>query len=86
MITRQILVMKLKDYLQHKITLDELVDWAERVMMEEEFESADFDVLRDIIARLGLADVREFGLSWEDFEDIFSRLGYRISIHFSEVE
>jgi len=86
MITRQILVKKLKEYLYHTITLDELVDWAEKVMMEEELDPADFETLRDIVARLGLADVREFGLTWEDFEDIFSKLGYRISIDLSEVE
>jgi len=86
MITRQILVTKLKDYLYHRITLDELVDWSEKVMMEEEFDPADFELLRDIVARVGLADVREFGLSWEDFENIFSKLGYRISIDFSKVE
>ena len=77
MITRQILVTKLKDYLYHRITLEELVDWAEKVMMEEEFDPTNFELLRDIIARLGLADVREFGLTWEDFEDIFTKLGYR---------
>ncbi len=86
MITRQILVTKLKDYLYHRITLEELVDWAEKVMMEEEFDPTNFELLRDIIARLGLADVREFGLTWEDFEDIFTKLGYRISIDFSEVK
>ena len=86
MITRQILVTKLKDYLYHRITLEELVDWAEKVMMEEEFDPTNFELLRDIVARLGLADVREFGLAWEDFEDIFSKLGYRITIDFSEVE
>jgi len=86
MITREILVNKLKDYLYHNITRDELVDWAEKVMMEEELEAENFNVLRDIIARLGVADVREFGLTWEDFEEIFRKLGYRISIHLSEVE
>jgi len=86
MITRKILFTKLKDYLDHRITLEELVDWAEKIMMEDEFDPADFELLREIIARLGLADVRKFGLAWEDFEEIFSKLGYRISIDFSEVE
>lgn len=26
--------------------------------------------------RLGLADVREFGLAWEDYEDLLESLGY----------
>jgi hypothetical protein len=32
--------------------------------------------LADIVARLGVADVREFGLSWEDCEQLLKRLGY----------
>ncbi|RMG37987.1 MAG: hypothetical protein D6732_05760 [Methanobacteriota archaeon] len=85
MITRKILVEKLQDYLYHKITLDELVDWAENALMEEEFDPTDFELLRDIISRLGLTDVREFGLMWEDFEDIFSKLGYRVYIKMKEM-
>jgi len=38
-------------------------------MMEEEFEEGYFDILRDLISRLGLADVEKFGLTWEDCED-----------------
>ncbi len=38
---------------------------AERAMMDEEkFEPADAELLSDIIGRLGLADVAEFGLRW----------------------
>jgi len=40
-ITRKILAEKIKDYLYHKITLNELVSWAENVIMEHEFESTD---------------------------------------------
>ena len=29
---------KLSAYLHHELTLNELVDWAERAMMEDEFE------------------------------------------------
>ena len=34
----------------------------------------------DVVARLGLADVRAFGLTWEDCEAFLSRLGYRAKI------
>ena len=43
--------------------------------MDEGFDDRDLDALRDITARLGLADVREFGLTWEDCEGYLSRLG-----------
>ena len=49
-------------------------------MMEGEFEA-----VRDIISLLGLADVREFGLTWEDCESFLSRLGYAVQIKVSKV-
>ena len=83
-ITRQKLAGKITDYLDHHITLAQLTDWAESAMMEADFEDKHFEVIRDIVARLGLADVREFGIYWEDCEDFLSRLGYRVSVSVSE--
>ena len=80
MITRSTLASQLRDYLQHRITRTALVDWAERAMMEEEFDERDLETIRDITSRLGLADVREFGLTWEDCEAFLSRLGYRAKV------
>ena len=83
-ITRRAAAEKLIDYLQHKIAAAELVDWAESAMMEGEFEEEHFDVLRDVISRLGLADVRAFGLTWEDCEDFLARLGYKVNVTVAE--
>ena len=80
MITRNMLASQLRDYLQRRITREALVDWAEHAMMEEEFDETDLDTVRDITSRLGLADVREFGLTWEDCEGYLSRLGYRTRV------
>jgi len=80
MVTRDALASQLRDYLQHRITRAALVDWAERAMMDEEFPDQDFETIRDITGRLGIADVREFGLTWEDCEGYLSRLGYRTKI------
>jgi len=84
-ITRQDVAAKLTDYLHHRLTLEELVEWAEQAMMEGEFEEGNFETLRDIVSRLGLADVREFGLAWEDCKEFLSRLGYQVRIEVSEV-
>jgi hypothetical protein len=65
-------------------TLAELVDWAESMMMEADFEDQDFETLRDIISRLGLADVKAFGMTWEDSESFLSRLGYHTHIIVTE--
>jgi len=83
-VSRQRVAQKIIDYLYHRITLSDLVDWAESAMMEADFEERDVELLRDIIGRIGLADVRAFGMTWEDWEDFLSRLGYRISITVSE--
>jgi len=85
-VNRQMVARKLMDYLYHRITLAELVDWAEWAMMEADFETQDLRLLREIVGRLGLADVRAFGMTWDDCENYLSRLGYRVSIAISEVQ
>ncbi len=52
--------------------------------MEADFEEKDFEIVREIVSRVGLADVKAFGMTWEDCEDFLSRLGCRISIKVSE--
>jgi hypothetical protein len=66
-ITREAVAHKLASYLHHEISLDELVAWANVAMMEGDFEEAYYDAIRDTVARLGLADVHAFGLTWEDY-------------------
>ena len=85
MITRHNVAVKLTDYLHHRLKLEELVDWAEQTMMDGELDPNHFEALRDIVSRLGLADVREFGLTWEDCEEFLLRLGYQVRIEVSEV-
>ncbi len=85
MITGHDVAAKLVDYLQHRIKLTDLVDWAENAMMLEDFSPSEFENIRFIISRIGVADVREFGLSWEDCEDFLSRLGYNVTVKVSEV-
>jgi acetyl-CoA acetyltransferase len=75
-ITRETVAHKLAAYLHHEISLANLVDWAQMAMMEGEFDDIDHDAIRDAVARLGLTDVRAFGLTWEDGETILKRLGY----------
>lgn len=84
-ITRKTVAEKLKDYLHHQLPFPELVEWAERIMMEGDFEEKDLETLRDIIGRIGLADVKAFGLTWEDCENFLSRLGYQVSVKVSEI-
>ena len=79
-VTREFVARQLSKYLSHGLTLAELVDWAEDAMQEGDFDERDLDVVRDTVARPGLADVRAFGLTWEDCQDILGRLGYRAHV------
>jgi len=79
-ITRQLVAEKIADCLYGKVTQAELVDWAERAMMDADFDDADADLLTDVVGRLGLADVAEFGLRWQDCEEFLRRLGYRAKV------
>jgi hypothetical protein len=79
-VNRQLVALKLIDYLYHRITLPQLIDWAEWAMMDADFDARDLNLLREIVGRLGLADVRAFGITWDDCENYLSRLGYRVNI------
>jgi hypothetical protein len=52
------------------------VDWSERALMDGEFVECDAAALSQAVARLGVADVRAFGLAWEDCEELLHKLGY----------
>ena len=75
-VSREDIANKLRAYLRHELPLAQLVDWAERAMNDGEFANDHFDAIRDAVAKLGLADVKEFGLTWEDCEALLRRLGY----------
>jgi hypothetical protein len=83
-VTRQITADKIADYLRGKLSQAELVDWAERAMMDAEFEPPDAELLADVVGRVGLADVAEFGLRWQDCEEFLRRLGYRATVTVSQ--
>ena len=75
-ITKQAVADQIAAYLRHEITLAQLVDWSERVLLDGEVEERDGEVISNVIARLGVADVRAFGLAWEDCEDLLRKLGF----------
>jgi cobyrinic acid a,c-diamide synthase len=75
-ITKQTVADKIAAYLRHDISLEELVRWAEETMIEGEFAEQDASAITDSVARLGVADVRAFGLTWEDCEQLLRQLGY----------
>lgn len=79
-ISKEEIKTKLLQYLNRSISTAELVDWAERATQEADFDPKDFGTIRNILGRLGLADVKEFGLTWDDCYNFINSLGYRIEI------
>ena len=80
LITKEVVRDQLLAYLNQQITLAQLVDWAENTLCDGELELHDIEILSDILAQLGLADVRKFGLSWEDCSTLLARLGYQLQV------
>jgi hypothetical protein len=75
-ITKQTAAAKIAAYLHNELTLSELVDWSEHALMDAEFDEADATAISKVIARLGVADVRAFGLTCEDCEELLNQLGF----------
>jgi cobyrinic acid a,c-diamide synthase len=76
-ITKRIVADQIAGYLRGEITLDKLVDWAEHQMMEGQVGRG---TVRDAVAKLGLADVRAFGLTWEDCRKLLRKLGFEVQV------
>lgn len=81
MITKKIIADKLLAYLQHRLSLEELVSWAEQASMESHYEDNNFHTIRDVLAHIGLADVKAFGLEWKDCETIMEKLGFKLEVN-----
>lgn len=75
-ITKQTVAGQIAAYLHHEMTLAQLVDWAENAVMDGELAEGEAATLSSVIARLGVADVRAFGLAWEDCEELLHKLGF----------
>ena len=48
--------------------------------MDGEFAEEDAATLAAVVGRLGVADVRAFGLTWEDCEELLRQLGFSTRI------
>jgi hypothetical protein len=79
-ITKQTVANKIAAYLHHDITEAQLVDWAENALLDGEFDDDSPSTLASVVARLGVADVRAFGLTWADCEQMLAQLGYAVRL------
>jgi ribosomal protein L7/L12/DNA-binding beta-propeller fold protein YncE len=79
-ITKETMRDQLLAYLNGTLPLAQLVDWAEEAARHGDFDPQDAEVLRDIIAKLSMADVRQAGPRWEDAHELLARLGYQAQV------
>ncbi len=80
-ITRQVVSEKLLAYLNHELSLDELVDWAENTFIDDALEpDEDVDLLNDILMVLAAADTAQFPLTWEICSDFLEKLGIHVRV------
>lgn len=84
-ITKKAVSEKVLEYLQHQIRLEEMMDWSENLLMNINFEDDNEHTVRNILARIGSADVKAFGLTWEDCEKIMHQLGFSLMVFAKEV-
>jgi len=79
-VTKQAVADSLAAYLQHRMALAQLVDWAENAMLDGEFEDKDAAAITSVVSHLGVADVRAFGLTWADCEELLAKLGFSVRV------
>lgn len=85
MITRHTVAKKIFGYLNHQTPLAELVEWCENIMMDAEIYEQDIDAVSEVASRIGVADAENFGLLWEDCEQLLARLGYKLNLDLAKV-
>ncbi len=85
MITKKTIAGKLLAYLQHETSLAELVAWAEQALLNADYKDDSSHTIRNILAQLGMADVKAFGLEWRECESIMERLGFKLEVKAVEV-
>ena len=79
-ITKDRAAKKMLSYMKRQITIKELVGWAEQAVMDGKFKPGQEKILREVTGRIGVADVKAFGLTWEDCDLLMKKLGYKIRI------
>lgn len=71
---------KMNSYLSHRISLAELVTWAQETLVAGDLSPDDESLLRDLVARAGEPDHDGFGLTMEDCSELLGRLGQELQV------
>ena len=79
-ITREAITEKLAFYLHHGLSLGNLIGGVESALMDGEFAPAHLPTMRDVVARIGVSDVRAFGQTWNHCVQLLTQLGYSAQV------
>jgi hypothetical protein len=77
---------KIEAFLHHQMTVGELVDWCEAQRVHPGFQDDGELSVREVVSKIGEDEVRVFGLSWEDCEEMLSQLGYSVEMRLVPME
>lgn len=83
MITQDVVVEKILAHLNHELTEQELVHWAEDALVEVAESDEDIpneDAILDVLAYLGAGDTPGFPLSWSVLSEFLGRFGVRVNV------
>ena len=81
MITRSDVVARLLDYLNRRMALAALVDWAEMALVDTDFAPEDdIEVLMDVLAYIAAADTPDFPLTWDVLAGFLDKLGAPVRV------
>jgi len=83
--TADSLAQNLTNYLHRRMSLADIVAWAENAMMDDDFSEREVEIITPILARLGLADAKEFGVTWDDCYSFLGQLGYQVNVVVSKM-
>lgn len=61
-ISKDILASKILDFLNKRISVQELANWAETAMIESDYQEEYFDEISNILAKIGVINVKGFEL------------------------
>lgn len=80
-LTRLDISDKIIAYLNERLTLAELVDWAEDAVAFADLQpDDDVDLLMDILMYLAAADSAAFPLTWDVVLDVLRQLGVSVKV------
>ena len=75
-ITKELLASKILEYLNRRITANDLATWAEDAMIESNYQEEYFSEIAETLAKVGLINIKSFELPIAFYLNILIKLDY----------